>query len=524
MAKVREARIKEEQAMIWQGEPRLRDDSERIFFPRRRGIARAFAVVGMLWGLGIAEPGYASEAYGIFGGFDSASVGVRAAIQDKNGYIFVAGTVSKRQDSGSLSAPDACYSDAFVAKMDSKGRQLWSRRFGGDGSDACNSLGVDSSGCVYVTGFYTWTFLFDSAIPKDKIHDSKGTGDIFVLKLERDGDLAWVRGLGGPLNDTGYCLSVDSKDSVCVAGVFGGTVKGEFNQRTVSLTSVGADDVFVVKLTSDGGCQWAESLGGQDMVKVYGMGVDRRGGIALAGVFSGSADFDPGEPDTGTSCEGPFDAFVMKLDASGRFEWGRRFGGPYRDSCKALAVDADGSVYATGAFAGTADFDPGEGRALIHSEYVRQAYVLKLNRNGNYVWATEVPHASRSIGQAISVDGIGRIIVGGVVSKPDAAFAKNGAFEGKTGDVQGAFASAFNSDGRGGWHEALSRSGDDSVCSIVPASHGNVFVAGCLTVASSTEVNPGETAATSGKVQLLRIRNEPELVVAEREGLGNVRP
>ena len=78
----------------------------------------------------------------------------------------------------------------------------------------------------------------------------------------------------------------------------------------------------------------------------------------MTGYFDVTADFDPGTSTVNFTSAGGYDAYVVKLDATGRYVWAKQQGGTGLDRGLTVAVDAEGSVYTTGEFAGTVDFDP----------------------------------------------------------------------------------------------------------------------------------------------------------------------
>ena len=116
---------------------------------------------------------------------------------------------------------------------------------------------------------------------------------------------------------------------------------------------------------------------------------DAIGNIYTTGYFAGTVDFDPGNGITTLDPTGA-DIFVHKMDSSGNFIWARSFGGIGEDRGLSLKVDDLGNVYTTGAFNGTADFDPSTGTANLTSNGFQDAFVSKLNANGDFVWVKQM--------------------------------------------------------------------------------------------------------------------------------------
>lgn len=107
------------------------------------------------------------------------------------------------------------------------------------------------------------------------------------------------------------------------------------------------------------------------------------------GSFFGNVDFDP-SGETAQLVWTSEAGFLQKLDANGDFLWVKGFG--FQEggelSCISVETDLQGNVYVAGDFFGSADLDPGEGEEIVISEEGdRNAFVVKLNSEGEYIWS-----------------------------------------------------------------------------------------------------------------------------------------
>lgn len=135
------------------------------------------------------------------------------------------------------------------------------------------------------------------------------------------------------------------------------------------------------------GFGFALGAGGTGSDKGQSIATDSAGNVYLTGTFSGEVDFDPGPgsyPLTGVASNR---VFVAKYTPAGALIWTRGMDGTIDDKGRGIVVAADGSVYTTGYFQGTADFDPGLGFVPLTSAGGQDVFVLKLNSAGNFVWA-----------------------------------------------------------------------------------------------------------------------------------------
>ncbi len=144
--------------------------------------------------------------------------------------------------------------------------------------------------------------------------------------------------------------------------------------------------------------------------------LDTSGNVYTTGIFSTSGsnpiDFDPG-PSTYTFLSLPTTTstsiFVSKLDSYGNFIWAKQFQGSSFLESRSIDVDDSNNVYVTGWFRGTVDFDPGPGIYNLTALSLSDAFVFKLNSNGNLVWAKWI--ASDMWGYGITVDKIANVYV-----------------------------------------------------------------------------------------------------------------
>ena len=201
-------------------------------------------------------------------------------------------------------------------------------------------------------------------------------------------DSAGIRPPGG--SDSGNAVKVDGVGNDYTSAYFDAAVDLDTRPARYELTSAGCGDVLVSILDS-AGCSVGTSLsGGVGRAIGYATAEDRNGDIYTTGKFSYSAEFNPG---AGThdlmTAVGSTDAFISRHDRAGNLVWAKQLGG----SCavvvgSAVAVDSVGNLYTSGYFSGTVDFDPGPGAFSLTS--LGDAYVLKLDTAGDFVWAVRL--------------------------------------------------------------------------------------------------------------------------------------
>jgi hypothetical protein len=171
--------------------------------------------------------------------------------------------------------------------------------------------------------------------------------------------------------------------------------------------------ILAAKSTSAQTLKWAKQMGAGAQDQGRSIAVDASGNVYTTGTFNGTVDFNPGVGTyflTSTSVE---DVYISKLDSSGNFLWAGAWGGGSFDLGLSIAIDANGFVYSTGLFQGTADFDPGAGTFNLTANSM-DGFVVKLNAlNGNLVWAKQFRTSFLVEPGTIAIDAYGNVITVG---------------------------------------------------------------------------------------------------------------
>ena len=154
---------------------------------------------------------------------------------------------------------------------------------------------------------------------------------------------------------------------------------------------------------------WANGFGSTDSDIGRFIASDDSGNIYAIGTFAGTVDFDP---DTGvynlTTMGGTY-GFVCKFSSSGSVVWAKSMDF-YGNS---VTVDKSGNVLVTGAFYGTIDFNPGAGTFNMTAMGAEDAFILKLDYAGNFLWAKQFGYSGNAASMVICTDGENNIYTSG---------------------------------------------------------------------------------------------------------------
>lgn len=269
----------------------------------------------------------------------------------------------------------------------------WASSFGGVTDNHGNSIVVDALGNVYTTGNFIGTVDFDPGVGTFNMTSTGTFDNIFISKLDATGNFVWAKSIGGVIS-AGISIAVDVSSNLYITGYFQGTADFDTGPGTINLTSGGGFDVFIAKLDSNGNYVWAKNTGGTDYVSGSSIAVDTFGNVYTVGSFEGAVDFDIGAGifylTTDSTNE---NMFVLKLDSLGNFVWAKNIGGVLGPNTRgnSIVVNKLGEVYTSGSFIGTVDLDPGVGTFDLTSDTsYYNIFILKLDVNGNFVWAKKI--------------------------------------------------------------------------------------------------------------------------------------
>ncbi|MBL7941355.1 MAG: SBBP repeat-containing protein, partial [Flavobacteriales bacterium] len=222
----------------------------------------------------------------------------------------------------------------------------------------------------------------------------------------------WLRNGGGIGNDEAFDMDTDGNGNYFTTGYFSGTA--EFG--TLSVTSSGPGDVFVMRSSEQGQVTWVKKFGGSGSDRANAIATDPSGNSYITGVFSQTAQFGAF---TLTSSSDVLDVFIAKIDASGNVLWAVSCGGVYDDYAYGIDVDPSGNVLVTGKFMGTAQIGAANFTSAWNTEldvYSYDIFFAKLDPLGNWLWAKQGSAEDDDRGLDITSDLVGNVYVTGQFS------------------------------------------------------------------------------------------------------------
>ncbi|MFP4459545.1 MAG: hypothetical protein ACLFSQ_08170 [Candidatus Zixiibacteriota bacterium] len=311
--------------------------------------------------------------------------------------------------SGFSEHPSVDWYDAYFMKLDITGTQEWEIYFGGEWYQDRGYDGVEVDGGYIFTG---WTSSYGAM-----------GNDIFALMVSETGDTLWHRKYGTLSSDHAYDICKTHDEHLILAGdtyAYGtgdadaylckintrgdtiwtnhyGSTEFERINKVIelidgSLIAVGSSwsegvipdtNIYVLKIDSDGTELWSQvwDIGYDD--GGWSLCEEPTGNIVVAGFTSP----EPGHPNI----------YIKRISPSGDSLWANTYGGPGHDIAHGIVSLDDGSLVVAG-----------------WSTY--EAYIMKLDREGEIVWDNSIGSVRDDRFFSISKNGTGFVMSGSTKS------------------------------------------------------------------------------------------------------------
>ena len=281
---------------------------------------------------------------------------------------------------------------------------IWAINAGGTGSEVPKSIVTDNLGNSYVTGHFYGTINLGSQTLTSAL------GDIFVAKIDTDGNWIWASQAGGSAWDDGEDIAVDAMGCVYVCGKFEGTAL--FGDTTLS--SAGSSDAYFAKLDQNGNWLWAKGLGGTTYDESNSIAVDSNCNVYTIGLFIGVLNLGG----TTLESESSREMFITKTDTDGNWIWAMQSFCQLWSVGKALCTDAYDNVYLAAYFNGVINI----GSHTVTGMADNDVLVAKLSPQGTVAWTALAKGLEHEEVEGIAVNTNGEVFISGTTASTCAYF------------------------------------------------------------------------------------------------------
>ncbi len=333
---------------------------------------------------------------------------------DKSGNVYVAGSYYNNAITfGATTLANSGAADAFVVKYNSSGTVVWAKKAGGAYSETASSVAVDTSGNVVVTGYFESSSI---SIGSYTLTNSYlGSPEVFVAKYNSAGTAQWALASLGADFDFGEDITTDASGNSFVVGTFGSNSLSMGGNTIYNASTIGTEDIFVMKVSSTGVVTWLNSFGGPAYEGGAKITSDNSGNVFISGNFGGPT-INLSTTSLANYNAGTNDIFVAKLNTSGVVQWAKQIGSLSYEYFASLDVDRLGNVYVGGFFRGPELYIGND--TLYHSVggLYSDIFITKLNSTGNPVWAYASGGTNDDQCTGVGVDYLGNCYIQGYFS------------------------------------------------------------------------------------------------------------
>lgn len=367
---------------------------------------------------------------------------------------------------GSYTFSSVGNNDILIAKYDSSGNVIWATSVGGIGVDECNSITVDDSENIYVTGeFNSATISFGTY----SLTNSGVGSNIFIAKYDSSGTVVWAKSGKGTGTNLSKSVTVDSWGNSYITGYYNSPIL-IFDADTLTKTGAGFTDAFIVKYNPTGNILWTKNIG--DTLAEFSSCIvaNNSGDIYITGSFSSpTLSFDT----ISVSNVGSSAMFLAKLDSFGNAIWAKSFNSIGNNETFFVTADAFGNSYLTGRFISPILVFASD---TLHNTGMYDCFFTKFNSAGNILWAKSSVGSGNDFGSSIVVDSIGNSYLAGGFYSPTLTF-DTIVLQFPANGFDPMFIVKYDSSGNTLWGKAIASGGDDQN-SIALGLNGSIYVGG----------------------------------------------
>lgn len=455
-----------------------------------------------------------------FGG--TATEFVQKVAVDATGNVYATGyyqgTVNFDASQTGFTRTSQGSNDVFVAKYSPTSSAIWVRAFGGTAAESGVDITLDANGNVIVVGAYaSATMVIDS--PSVDGVSSVGSRDIFMVSFDSNGGYNWSKSMGGAGEDIPTAVEIDQMGHIYITGLFYGT--SDFNPSSIltnNLTASGITyDAFLAKYTGVGTYIWALKVGGNDVDAAYGLAIAPDNDVVITGKMRQTVNFDP----TGTfniTVSGYEDAFVAGYTPTGALRYAFNFGGFSSTDVVAgnhIAFDSEKSMYISGIYKGTVDFNPSPSGTANFGASTRDIFISKIDSLGQFQWVRTMPTVNANptgdeVVNDMVIDHDDNILITGLMYETvEFGYPATNQLSSHFGsDI---FLAKYNPAGHNSWAFRIGATNDGGY-SIGIDSNNDIYLGGYFT---STIPSPVDFDPTSGTTLLSSINGNPDMFIAK---------
>jgi hypothetical protein len=250
-----------------------------------------------------------------------------------------------------------------IIKYNLQGDILWVLSVEG----TAKGISLDNNGNIFICGVFENTAKYG-----DSIFVSEGQQDIYIAKINAEGNYLWAVKAGGIQNDEILAVCTNNSGNVTACAFMGMSAK--INGNIINTLGGGS---MLIQYANNGSFKWAKQEGYNNYP--FEIIADNNGDFIVSGYYSWGSNFG------GTNTFSGSGGFVAKYDNAGIFKWIFPVKNSQWNYVQSINLDNNNNIYACGVFKDTATF----ASTSFISYSFKDIFAMKLNSNGNLQWAKQ---------------------------------------------------------------------------------------------------------------------------------------
>jgi hypothetical protein len=283
-------------------------------------------------------------------------------------------TQTKSND-GDISFNHGTY-DIWFANVNLQGELITEKTFGGSYADALFiDIKAKNDSVFYIAA---WSQSVDGDISNNPWPGANG--NLWVLQINRQGDILWETMAGGSGTDELRDMLVTDDGGILLLGLTS-SHDGDVNDHH------GSYDLWLIKIDGSGQKRWSKSFGCPGQEEGGSVIQTEDGGYMIAGATDGYAG---GNYDTTCNHHNPAsgfpDVWLVKIDSAQNIEWQQCYGGYYYDFASNVLEQPDGYIVLAHTMSNDGDVSGYHSIPGPNSQYGGDIWVFKIDKTGNLLW------------------------------------------------------------------------------------------------------------------------------------------
>lgn len=276
--------------------------------------------------------------------------------------------------------------DIYLAKYNERGNLLWAKNIGGNGSDFASKICLDKDQNILLAASFSGNISIDSSNNKSQI-SSNGASDIFLLKLNKDGEFIWVKTWGNAGYDQIYDLKVSPLNRIAIVGNHNFDIDLDPGVGSHIESGIQARFSYTVVLNADGDYLWSKHIKGEGDNHLYALCFDGDDNLYLAGSYSNLSRLDLNPNAQASVARGSSAAMVLKFSSTGEALWHKSIDGSNAEDILQITTTPNNELIVAGLFNGSMVWS--EKDSFI-SKGNTDIFIAQINSMGQTIWNKQI--------------------------------------------------------------------------------------------------------------------------------------